>query len=304
MGGGSAALRAALPSSPRSRRCASASVRTSSSRPTSAAATSTRLSPPLQGDARSRRRRHPGFDVDFFAATGPGRRAGRPVAASPTAGCCSSTARTRRCPTGVYSWRATARFTPTRSGVHTFTLGQSGQARLFVDGEVVLDGVTDTPPRATGTSAWSAATSRRRRARGRAAGRRRDRVLERRRPRSCAACWSGAGRRAGDLLERAVAAAAARRRGHRGGRHQRRLGDRGRGPHHVALPGDQDELVRAGARGQPEHGRGAQHRFAGDHAVGRRRPLPSCRCGSAARRWPARWPTCSPVRPIRVAGCR
>ena len=42
---------------------------------------------------------------------------------------------------------ARAQFTPSESGEHTFTLRQAGRCRLFVGGEVVLDGVSDPPPR-------------------------------------------------------------------------------------------------------------------------------------------------------------
>lgn len=46
----------------------------------------------------------------------------------------------------AFSLRATASLTPTESGPHTFTLVQSGRARLSVDGKVVLDGIAEPPP--------------------------------------------------------------------------------------------------------------------------------------------------------------
>jgi beta-glucosidase len=45
------------------------------------------------------------------------------------------------------SFRARARFVAEHDGVHTFTLVQAGTARVLVDGRVVVDGVTDPPPR-------------------------------------------------------------------------------------------------------------------------------------------------------------
>lgn len=50
-------------------------------------------------------------------------------------------------PEESFSVRGTARFTPDASGEHIFTLVQAGRARVLIDGKVVLDGVTDPPPR-------------------------------------------------------------------------------------------------------------------------------------------------------------
>ena len=47
--------------------------------------------------------------------------------------------------TARYTARAT--FTPAETGVHTLALRQAGRARVLVDGEEVLDGFTDPPPR-------------------------------------------------------------------------------------------------------------------------------------------------------------
>ncbi|MFP8881132.1 MAG: glycoside hydrolase family 3 C-terminal domain-containing protein [Myxococcota bacterium] len=44
-----------------------------------------------------------------------------------------------------FSFRATGTLTPTESGVHTFTLVQAGLARVRIDGDVVLDGI-ESPP--------------------------------------------------------------------------------------------------------------------------------------------------------------
>jgi beta-glucosidase len=45
-----------------------------------------------------------------------------------------------------YSIRATTRFTPTRSGRHRFEIIQVTPCRMFFDGDLVIDGVTDPPP--------------------------------------------------------------------------------------------------------------------------------------------------------------
>jgi len=47
---------------------------------------------------------------------------------------------------GSFSFRASGSYLPTESGLHTLTLMQAGRARIFVDGECVLDGVSDPPP--------------------------------------------------------------------------------------------------------------------------------------------------------------
>jgi beta-glucosidase len=52
-------------------------------------------------------------------------------------------------PAEGFSLRATGRYTPDEAGVHTFTLIQTGRARLLIDGRVVLDGMTNPPPRGT-----------------------------------------------------------------------------------------------------------------------------------------------------------
>jgi beta-glucosidase len=50
-------------------------------------------------------------------------------------------------PAAGFSFRALGRFTPTDDGRHTFSLVQAGRARLLVNGEVVIDGVANPPPR-------------------------------------------------------------------------------------------------------------------------------------------------------------
>jgi beta-glucosidase len=50
-------------------------------------------------------------------------------------------------PRGPMSFRATARFLPTQSGPHILGMTEVGAARLYVDGSVVFDGITNpTPP--------------------------------------------------------------------------------------------------------------------------------------------------------------
>ncbi|MDH3704759.1 MAG: glycoside hydrolase family 3 C-terminal domain-containing protein [Acidimicrobiia bacterium] len=46
-----------------------------------------------------------------------------------------------------FSYRARATYTPTETGPHTFSLIEVGRARLLVDGEVVVDGMTEPLPR-------------------------------------------------------------------------------------------------------------------------------------------------------------
>jgi beta-glucosidase len=52
-------------------------------------------------------------------------------------------------PDGDFSVRATATLTPSHGGPHTLSLIQTAPSRVLLDGEVMLDGVTDPPP--TGT---------------------------------------------------------------------------------------------------------------------------------------------------------
>ena len=87
-----------------------------------------------------------GFTVEFFASTdwsGPAaattnQSAGRALflgSPVPEIG------------TDPFTARMTATLTPTASGVHTFSLIQIDAARLIIDGQVVIDGINETPPR-------------------------------------------------------------------------------------------------------------------------------------------------------------
>jgi beta-glucosidase len=46
----------------------------------------------------------------------------------------------------AFSFRATAELTVHETGEHVFTLVQAGRSRLLIDGQVVLDGISDPPP--------------------------------------------------------------------------------------------------------------------------------------------------------------
>ena len=50
-------------------------------------------------------------------------------------------------PAEDFSLRATGRFTPEETGTHTFTLVQAGRARLLVDDRLVIDGIENPPGR-------------------------------------------------------------------------------------------------------------------------------------------------------------
>ncbi len=104
--------------------------------------------PPLQGESIARPDGTSGFDVEFFEGAD---RQGDPVAQAqfPDSRLLFTDRPLPEIPRGVYSFRASARFTPAESGVHRFTLGQSGRGRLIVDGAVVLDGFAERPPPGT-----------------------------------------------------------------------------------------------------------------------------------------------------------
>ncbi|MEI7593015.1 MAG: glycoside hydrolase family 3 C-terminal domain-containing protein [Actinomycetes bacterium] len=106
------------------------------------------VEPAMQGDSIATADGSSGFDVEFFTGTD--------IDAPPVARTRMPDSRLlfigsphRDVPTGTYSFRATTTFTPAESGAHRFTLGQSGRARVRIDGEVVLDGVTNPPPGGT-----------------------------------------------------------------------------------------------------------------------------------------------------------
>lgn len=103
-----------------------------------------RVPPTLPGRLLSARDGAPAFDLEVFAGaswegdpvlTGQ-RESGRIMFMQP---------RTAGVAKPPFSWRATARFRTERSGVHAFEMIQSGEARVLIDGEVVLDGMTNPP---------------------------------------------------------------------------------------------------------------------------------------------------------------
>ena len=71
----------------------------------------------------------------------------------------------------------------------------------------------------------------------------------------------------------------------------------------LALPGTQDQLVKAAARREPAHDRRRQRRRPGAAALARRGAVRRCGRGSAGRSGPRRSPTCSPASPSRPAAC-
>ena len=87
----------------------------------------------------------PGLALEFFAGHDF---AGEPVfAATATARVsCSSARLPHRFRSKLSRSRARGTFTPRATGPYDFTLVQAGRARLLLDGEVVLDGVSDPPP--------------------------------------------------------------------------------------------------------------------------------------------------------------
>jgi len=104
-----------------------------------------RTVPPLAGASITRADGTAGLDVEFFVGTeAEGEAVHRGQLSSsrilllgppPEVG------------TDAFSLVATGRYTPDETGTHTFTLIQAGRARLFVDGEIVIDGVEDPPGR-------------------------------------------------------------------------------------------------------------------------------------------------------------
>jgi beta-glucosidase len=104
--------------------------------------------PPLQGESVVGIDGTPGVSVDYFA--GPDLEG--PVVATghyPDSRLLFVGRPKPEIPSGPYSFRMSARFTPAESGVHHFTLAQSGHARLSVDGDVLIDGFEVDPPAGT-----------------------------------------------------------------------------------------------------------------------------------------------------------
>ena len=88
----------------------------------------------------------PGFDVTYFHGTGWG---GDPytVGTGRDGRLLTPEDRTGASEPGSFSFRASATLTPSDTGRHTVTLIQAGGARVLVDGEVLLDGISERLPR-------------------------------------------------------------------------------------------------------------------------------------------------------------
>ena len=151
-----------------------------------------------------------------------------------------------------FSVRATGRLVPPETGTHRFTLIQAGRARVLVDGDVVLDGIEDPPPRGreffgTGSEEITADVELE-------AGRPVDLVVEYT-SRDAAILY---GVKVGyqppvpdDLLERAVAAAAAADAAVVVVGTSDEWESEGHDRTSMDLPGDQDELIRRVAAANP-----------------------------------------------------
>ena len=108
-----------------------------------------RRSTPLLGESGTRAPGgEAGLDVDWFA--GPDH-AGAPVhrSHSPTADIFGLEPPVPGLGHGGWSFRAHTSFTPEVGGTHVVTLVQAGRGRVIVDGETVVDGVTQRLPRGT-----------------------------------------------------------------------------------------------------------------------------------------------------------
>jgi beta-glucosidase len=115
-----------------------------------------RTTPPLGGAEVVAPDGEPGFHVDWFANPDL---AGEPVHTSrvPEAEVFTMEPPAETVPRTGWSYRAHATFTPTVGGDHVLTLIQSGRGRVLVDGAAVIDGVAAPPARGT---AWFGVGSR------------------------------------------------------------------------------------------------------------------------------------------------
>ena len=222
----------------------------------------------------------------------------RPRATSATrrrTGCRGSgTSRRPRASTPRGSPRTSAaRSCPTPRGTGSSACAPSARSRSRVDGDA---GRRRSPSRsaAAPSSAWAA-----RRSAARSSWRRAGATeLDVDYPVSPATSWSAASSsapapcRAGDHIARAAAVAAGADVAIVIVGTDDDWETEGEDRTSLALPGDQDDARRRRRRRQPEHGRRAQHRVAGDDAVARRRARPCCSCGSPARSSATRSPTC------------
>jgi beta-glucosidase len=165
--------------------------------------------PPIGGPRLVTDRGAPGFTLELFAghdlAGAPvettRREDGRLIFFGPPA---------PGVPEDAFSFRAVGRFTPTESGEHTFTLVQAGRARVLVDGDTVIDGMTDPAP-PPGDELFGLGSVELAATRSLEAGQTHDVVVEYSSRDAFGICGAKVGWRppsVGDELERAVAAAA------------------------------------------------------------------------------------------------
>ena len=156
---------------------------------------------------------------------------------------------------GNFSFRATATYVPDETGTHTFALVQmGGRGRILLDGEVLLDGVADPP--GPGTEFFGFASAEALAAVELDGGDARSRWSSSSRwpptRSSCGASRSACAARHRPICSTApIARAAAADAVDRDGRHQRRLGDRGRGPRLDGPARASGRARRPGGRRQP-----------------------------------------------------
>ena len=225
--------------------------------------------PPLSGASIVRDDGTPGLDVVFYAGPDFG---GDVVHRGQLA---SSRvlllgAAHENVPADDFSLTATGTFTPTETGTHTFTLIQTGDARLLVDGEVVIDGVANPP--GPGSDFFGLGSEEVQQ----------DVELLAGQPVNVTIHYSSRGSAVvhgvkigcrvpspPDLIDRAVAAAAAADLAIVVVGTNDDWESEGHDRMSLDLPGDQDELVTQGARGQPPHGGGVELRRPGHPRLGR-----------------------------------
>ena len=195
-------------------------------------------------------------------------------------------------------------WSPRRAGVFQLALAQAGLARLLVNDEVVLDGFTNQPPPGGsdffGQASQDLVT---------------DVPFEKGVPAEFVVEYASrdttlAGFRVGfrtpdtdALLERAVAAAAAADVAIVCVGTTEETETEGRDRTAFALPGRQDELIRRVAAVNDRTVVVVNAGVPGRHGRGRRCRAPCCSAGSAGRRWPPGWRTCSWERRSRGVVC-
>jgi len=192
-----------------------------------------------------------GFEIDFFAsddwsgapAARSTSRSGRSIwVGEPAAGLGAD----------VFTARMVGHLTATETGQHRFTLIQAGGARVLIDGQVVLDGITERPPRGDaffglGSIEMSTEVEL-------TAGQRVELIVEFSAPAGTGIRGVAVGHQPPvptDLIERAVAAAANADVAVVIVGTSSEWETEGSDRDSIALPGDQDELIRAVCAANP-----------------------------------------------------